>query len=119
MSSSSLTTVALVLTHATAFVRTGVQNPRLCLTAAITLRDKPLAATPQRRSLTKLISAAGKLPSLTSALGLTPETSEEVDLSESVKEDGPVRPYEINLLDGLVIGMPVRYAHPGVFSVGP
>lgn len=92
------------LTRSLAFIRTGVQNPRLCLTASITLRDKPLTATPQRQSLAELCSSSEHSSGFS---GLASETDEGVDLSEGLKEDTPARLYETNLLEGLSLGTPM------------
>ena len=69
----------------------------------MTLRDKPLAVTPQRRTLMELVSAASKGPQVTSPVDLV--NTEEVDLSEIAKEEGAVRLYEVNLLQGLTLGI--------------
>ena len=87
------------------FIRTDFNDPLLCLTASITLRDKPLTSTPPRRDLFELIEAAGTLPPL-----LTPDAPEE-GASKGTSEDvgdeyiGRVYLEEVNLLEGLPFGM--------------
>lgn len=83
------------------FVKTEFGDPLLCLTTAITLRDKPLAATAQRRYLKRLVEAAGPIPPLfdhivENAIMPTDTSSEIVKPSNALEE--------LNLLDGLSFG---------------
>lgn len=92
---------SLSLNSTQAFVRTNISDPLLCLTSSITLRDKPLPETPQRKRLTELIRAAGRLPSLT-------DEPLEDDLDSGRNSPvigGGIESYleEVNLLDGLEI----------------
>lgn len=97
----SLHRPSLSLNFIQAFVRTNISDPLLCLTSSITLRDKPLPETPQRKRLTELIRAAGKLPSLTDE-----SLEDDVDSGRnSPVIGGGIESYleEVNLLDGLEI----------------
>ena len=75
----------------------------LCLTTSITLRDRPLAATIQRRCLKHLVEAAGPLPSLFDQ-GLGADTSFSEDGSDASKRVRGNSLEELNLLEGLYIG---------------
>ncbi|KAH8120123.1 TRAPP trafficking subunit Trs65-domain-containing protein [Phellopilus nigrolimitatus] len=88
-----------------AFVRTQVTDPLLCLTASITLRDRPLPPTPQRQSLTDLIQAAGPLPLLIDTLS-PKEPASTAETSQDIAKR-PRRSFfeEVNILDGLSAGV--------------
>ncbi|KAI0309582.1 TRAPP trafficking subunit Trs65-domain-containing protein [Amylostereum chailletii] len=77
-----------------AFLRIPYRDPLLCLTAYITLREKPVPMTPAREPLAALLAEAGGLPT-------SPTTSKR-------KEDNDDEIYgriagleEVNLLEGL------------------
>ncbi|EJD04158.1 uncharacterized protein FOMMEDRAFT_155278 [Fomitiporia mediterranea MF3/22] len=83
------------------YLRTEFSDPLLCLTTSITLRDKPISPTPQRRTLVELIKAAGQLPPL---VDQTPPKKVDVSQESSSSDDRRVeRGYleEVNLLEGL------------------
>lgn len=87
------------------YVRTEFNDPLLCLTTSITLRDKPLPSTPQRRSLLDLIDAAGPLPPLLeSSSPKDTDASPENDLSAARHAERGFLLEEVNLLEGLSSG---------------
>ncbi|KAI0628504.1 phosphatidylserine decarboxylase-domain-containing protein [Trametes polyzona] len=92
---------------------TKVPDPLLCITVSTTLRNKPLAFTPPRKTLATLIEAAGGLksaglPSPVKANGAATEqqSSESEDEALSGLQ-------EVNLLEGLSAGTPPRVCPPG------
>ena len=84
-----------------AFLRTNASDPLLCLTASVTLRDKKLNPTPQRRAMFDKLEFAkeGSSPPESGAQNLkhSRQRSEEHERQLDVLQ-------EVNLLDGLVLG---------------
>ncbi|KIP06996.1 hypothetical protein PHLGIDRAFT_436056 [Phlebiopsis gigantea 11061_1 CR5-6] len=74
-----------------AFIPTKVADPLLCLTVSATLREKPVAVTPVRRTLTALIEASSPLSPDDPIT--TIKKQDEEDLLNGLEE--------VNLLDGL------------------
>ncbi|KAF8331307.1 uncharacterized protein EI90DRAFT_3123467 [Cantharellus anzutake] len=79
-----------------AFLQSRVSRPLLCLTTLVTLRDKALSDTPQRRQLTEKIAQAGinvSMPEL--------ERSDEIDEGDTIVQSMS----EVNLLGSLNQGV--------------
>ena len=86
------------------FIRTDFNDPLLCLTASVTLRDKPLSLSPSRRELFKLIDAAGTLPPLLSSEAPAQDLDKADKDEENDESAGRRFLEEVNLLDGLFSG---------------
>nr|VWO99123.1 MkkA [Ganoderma boninense] len=85
------------------FMITKVSDPLLCITASTTLRSKPLAVTPPRKTLAALIDAAGGLkPDLVTSP--VKENGLDRDLAHSDDDDIVSGLQEVNLLEGLATG---------------
>ncbi|KAL5495454.1 hypothetical protein ACEPAI_917 [Sanghuangporus weigelae] len=83
------------------YIRTEFEDPLLCLTTSITLRDKPISPSPQRHTLFKLIEEVGPLPPLTDAV-----PAKEKDIPTVIEPGSPKRVErgfleEVNILEGL------------------
>ncbi|KAI9448837.1 TRAPP trafficking subunit Trs65-domain-containing protein [Lactarius psammicola] len=90
-----------------AFLRLPSPDPLLCITASITVREKPVPMTPARSVLAAMLLAAGGLPKSPASAGTEPFTSaQEYDKFYHGLD-------EVNLLEGLSAGTsPVRlYIH--------
>ncbi|KAH9171162.1 hypothetical protein EDB89DRAFT_1907177 [Lactarius sanguifluus] len=78
-----------------AFLRLPSRDPLLCLTASITVREKPLLMTPARSVLAEMLLAAGGLPKSPASASADPFTSaQEYDKFYHGLD-------EVNLLEGL------------------
>ncbi|KAH8996441.1 TRAPP trafficking subunit Trs65-domain-containing protein [Lactarius hatsudake] len=78
-----------------AFLRLPSRDPLLCLTASITVREKPLLMTPARSVLAEMLLAAGGLPKSPASASAEPFTSaQEYDKFYHGLD-------EVNLLEGL------------------
>ncbi|KAH9938827.1 TRAPP trafficking subunit Trs65-domain-containing protein [Epithele typhae] len=84
------------------FMITKEPDPLLAMTVSTTLRNKPLAVTPPRRTLAALIDSIGGLRSVSDRL-LSPTytNGEQDDNSDSEDEDLIYGLQEVNLLEGL------------------
>lgn len=80
--------------YTSAFIPTKVADPLLCLTVSATLREKPVAVTPARQTLTALIEASGDLSA-------NDPTTPLVKSGRQDEEDVLNGLEEVNLLDGL------------------
>ncbi|TDL28686.1 hypothetical protein BD410DRAFT_712172 [Rickenella mellea] len=82
-----------------AFVRTNYIDPLLCLTASVTLREKPLSETPPRRALAEIVgsvvypSMVAEEPSVTDSKVEQEDREEDLAIFE-----------EVNLLSGFQAG---------------
>lgn len=85
-------------------MKTPFNNPLLCLTASVTLRDKPLPSTPQRQHLTELLKAAGPLHPLSEVLSPKDKTDAPKTSPTSERPPNIGLQEEVNLLEGLPIG---------------
>ena len=86
------------------YIRTDFEDPLLCITTSITLRDKPLSLSTQRLTLSKLIEEAGSLPPLTDTV-----PTKERDIPTIIEPGSPKRVErdfleEVNLLEDLSFG---------------
>lgn len=86
------------------FIRTEFNDPLLCLTASVTLRDKPLTSSPQRRELFKLIESSGPLPPLLRSDASEQESRNAAENDENEDYVGHGFLEEVNLLEGLTSG---------------
>ncbi|KAI9465379.1 TRAPP trafficking subunit Trs65-domain-containing protein [Lactarius psammicola] len=78
-----------------AFLRLPSPDPLLCITASITVREKPVPMTPARSVLAAMLLAAGGLPKSPASAGTEPFTSaQEYDKFYHGLD-------EVNLLEGL------------------
>ncbi|KAH9856430.1 TRAPP trafficking subunit Trs65-domain-containing protein [Lenzites betulinus] len=87
------------------FMLTKVPDPLLCITVSTTLRHKPLAITPPRKSLAALIEATGGLKS--AGLYSPSEANGAASAQHSGDSDGEEflsGLQEVNLLEGLSAG---------------
>ncbi len=82
-----------------AFLPTKLSDPLLCLTVSTTLRDKLVPVTSARETLQALIEAASAPDSPTDPRSPLPPTSQD----DGDDEIGGLE--EINLLEGLTVGM--------------
>lgn len=82
---------------------TKVSDPLLCITVSTTLRNKPLAVTPPRKTLAALMDASeGLKPELVTSP--VKENGVDRDLSHSDDDDLVSGLQEVNLLEGLATG---------------
>ena len=89
---------ATSLTLSTAFLRLPSRDPLLCLTASITVREKPVPITPARNVLAAMLLAAGGFPKSPASANTEPFASaQEYDRFHHGLD-------EINLLEGLSAG---------------
>ncbi|KAH8107648.1 TRAPP trafficking subunit Trs65-domain-containing protein [Cristinia sonorae] len=98
--SDSCWIVVFKMTVQVSFMPTKVPDPLLCLTASVTLREKPIAVTAARKPLQALIEAAGGLPGPVFSSEPAKLNGED-DEFESVDITGL---HEVNLLEGLAAG---------------
>ncbi|KAI0637607.1 TRAPP trafficking subunit Trs65-domain-containing protein [Trametes polyzona] len=86
------------------FMITKVPDPLLCITVSTTLRNKPLAFTPPRKTLATLIEAAGGLKSagLPSPVKANGAAAEQQSSESEDEELSGLQ--EVNLLEGLSAG---------------
>jgi hypothetical protein len=84
-----------------AFVRMFFEDPLLCLTVSITLRDKSIPLMGPRQRLADLIAAAGNI-SLDPASPLTPSRGPDDD--EDLADELARGLEEVNLLGGIASG---------------
>ncbi|KAI5122583.1 hypothetical protein M0805_004799 [Coniferiporia weirii] len=104
-STSEMCWVAIYkLTLSVVYVKTNFNNPLLCLTTSITLRDRPSPPTPQRQTLNNLIKEAGPLPSLVNSPPLKDVSTLEQPCLEHAGSPEYGLLEEVNLLDGLSTG---------------
>ena len=87
-----------LLNDYTAFVRNIMRDPLLCLTVSATMRDKPVAHTPQRQALFDLTSALSARPGHTRGASSVTTTKA---LRLALDNDSADEFEEVNLLDGL------------------
>ena len=84
---------------------TKVSDPLLCITVSTTLRNKPLAVTPPRKTLAALMDASeGLKPELVTSP--VKENGVNRDLAHSDDDDLVSGLQEVNLLEGLATGNP-------------
>lgn len=78
-----------------------MQDPVLCLTASVTLRDKPMSATAQRQELIELFKSSGGVYKVVQAKsnGSVPPKDRDED-----EDDVLYGLEEVNLLEGLTEG---------------
>lgn len=89
------TNVALLV----AFLRLPVRDPLLCLTATITVREKPIPLTPARAVLAAMFKEAGGHPDL-------PQSARTVSFDDVPGMDNFYHGLdEVNLLEGLSSGI--------------
>ncbi|KAL7284913.1 hypothetical protein ACG7TL_000001 [Trametes sanguinea] len=88
------------------FMVTKVSDPLLCITVSTTLRNKPLAITPPRKTLAAMIDAAGGLNSPSARLVSPVKANGALDENASEGDDDEVLAglEEVNLLEGLSAG---------------
>jgi hypothetical protein len=79
-----------------AFLSFSMRDPLLCLTASITIRDKPVPMTPARAVLASMLMEAGGLPESQPSAPMV-SVDDEIDKSYHVLD-------EVNLLWGLSSG---------------
>jgi len=85
----------------TAFLRLTVTDPLLCLTVAVTLREKPLALNQSKHPLAMFFASTGGVPAETAPPS---PTSVNADLPEVPEEEELGGLEEVNLLEGLSAG---------------
>ncbi|KAM5530360.1 hypothetical protein V8D89_015979 [Ganoderma adspersum] len=85
------------------FMITKVSDPLLCITVSTTLRNKPLAVTPPRKTLAALIDASEELK-LELVTSPVKENGVDRHLSHSDDDDIVSGLQEVNLLEGLATG---------------
>ena len=91
---------------------TRVPDPLLAITVSTTLRHKPLAITPPRKTLAALVDAAGGLQSARNSLASPIKANGANDEHGSDSEDEILTGLqEVNLLEGLTSGMGVFDVH--------
>ena len=82
-----------------AFLRLPVRDPLLCLTATITVREKPIPLTPARAGLAAMFKEAGGHPDL-------PQSARAVSFDDVHGIDNFYHGLdEVNLLEGLSSGI--------------
>ena len=83
------------------YLRVRMQDPVLCLTVSVTLRDKPMSATAQRQELIELFKASGGVYKVVQAKpnGSVPPKDQDTD-----EDDVLYGLEEVNLLEGLIEG---------------
>jgi len=91
-----------------AFVRMFFEDPLLCLTVSITLREKPIPLSGPRQRLADLATAAGNV-SLDPASPLTPVRGPDDD--EDLADELARGLEEVNLLGGIASGGSSLDAH--------
>ena len=82
-----------------AFLRLPVRGPLLCLTATITVRERPIPLTPARAGLVAMFEGAGSHPDL-------PQSVRAVSFDDVHDVDNSYHGLdEVNLLEGLSSGI--------------
>ncbi|KIJ45123.1 hypothetical protein M422DRAFT_251317 [Sphaerobolus stellatus SS14] len=103
-SSSEISWVAIYrLTVGIAFLRTSSPEPVLSLTASATLREKPLAITPDRQALAEVLQAADARSDAADQTASTPINGS----ADKIHADELHGLQEVNLLSGLALGSPL------------
>lgn len=74
-----------------------MRDPLLCLTASITIRERPVPITPARAVLASMLVKAGGLPESQPSAPMVSPSNAEIDKSYHVLD-------EVNLLCGLSSG---------------
>jgi hypothetical protein len=84
-----------------AFLRLPVRDPLLCLTATITVRERPIPLTPARAVLVAMFKEAGGHPDL-------PQSAHAVSFADVPDTDNSYHGLdEVNLLEGLSSGIDI------------
>jgi hypothetical protein len=79
-----------------AFLQLPFHDPLLCLTASITVRERPVPMTPARSELAAMLAAAGGLPQYPTPPRPEPLSDEREEFYHGLDE--------VNLLEGLSSG---------------